>query len=38
MLSELEVLFINEIYEEEEEVSDWDLLIVFNELRYCEKI
>lgn len=38
MSSELEVPFINEIQEEEEEARDWDLLIAFNELRHREKI
>lgn len=38
MSSELEVPFISEIHEEEEEARDWDLLIAFNELRHREKI
>lgn len=38
MSSELEVPFLNEIHEEDEEARDWDLLIAFNELRHRERI
>ncbi|XP_061193905.1 regulatory-associated protein of mTOR-like isoform X1 [Saccostrea echinata] len=38
MSSELELPFLNDLHEEEDEAKDWDLLIAFNELRHREKI
>lgn len=38
MSGELEIPFLNDAHEDEDEAGEWDLLIAFNELRHREKI
>jgi regulator-associated protein of mTOR len=38
MSDEVELPYLNDANEEEEEAGDWNLLIAFNELRHREKI